>query len=49
MEIDVEDYGVGVQRILKYITTSDKEKVNILVIDACRDNPFESGWNATDL
>ena len=47
MEIDVEDYGVSVQRILKYITTSDKEKVNILVIDACRDNPFESGWNAT--
>lgn len=47
MEIDVEDYGVSVQRILKYITTSDKEKVNILVIDACRDNPFESNWNKT--
>ena len=47
MEIDVEDYGVSVQRILKYITAEDKEKINILVIDACRDNPFESNWNAT--
>ena len=47
MEIDVEDYGVSVQRILKYIETGEKEKVNILVIDACRDNPFESNWNAT--
>ena len=47
LEIDVEDYGVSVQRILKYIETNDKEKINILVIDACRDNPFESNWNAT--
>ena len=47
LEIDVEDYGVSVQRILKYIETNDKEKINILVIDACRDNPFESSWNST--
>ena len=47
MEIDVEDYGVSVQRILKYIETVDVKKINVLVIDACRDNPFESNWNAT--
>ena len=47
MEIDVEDYGVSVQRILKYIETEENKKINILVIDACRDNPFEANWNAT--
>lgn len=47
MEIDVEDYGVSVQRILKYMESKEKEKINILVIDACRDNPFEQGWNNT--
>tara|TARA_B110000211_G_scaffold199134_1_gene229386 strand:+ start:32 stop:1942 length:1911 start_codon:yes stop_codon:yes gene_type:complete len=47
MEIDVEDYGVSVQRILKYIEAKEKEKINILVIDACRDNPFEQSWNNT--
>jgi hypothetical protein len=47
MEIDVEDYGVSVQRILKYIEAKEKEKINILVIDACRDNPFEQSWNTS--
>lgn len=47
MEIDVEDYGVSVQRILKYMESKEKEKINILVIDACRDNPFEQSWNNT--
>lgn len=47
MEIDVEDYGVSVQRILKYLETEENKNINILVIDACRDNPFEANWNAT--
>lgn len=46
-EIDVEDYGVSVQRILKYIETDNEKKINIVVIDACRDNPFEQSWNRT--
>jgi len=46
-EIDVEDYGVSVQRILKYIETENEKKINIVVIDACRDNPFEQNWNRT--
>ncbi len=46
-ELDVLDYGVSVQRILKLIESKEGKKVNILVIDACRDNPFESNWNST--
>ena len=44
-ELDVEDYGVSLQRILKYIESEKDSSVNILVFDACRDNPFENSWN----
>ena len=45
-EFDVEDYGVSVQSILRYLdNTSDK--ANILILDACRNNPFESNWTRT--
>jgi len=45
-ETDVEDWGVSVQKIVRYLT-SNTNQVNILVLDACRDNPFESTWNST--
>ncbi len=45
-EIDIEDYGVSVQSILRYLE-SKTDQVNILVLDACRDNPFEVIWNKT--
>ena len=43
---DVLDFGVSVQNVLRYLE-SESEKVNILILDACRDNPFEVEWNAT--
>ena len=45
-EFDVMDYGVSVQNIMRYLTAQTNE-VNILILDACRDNPFESNWNST--
>lgn len=45
-EIDVQDYGVSLQRVLKLLE-SGEEELNILVLDACRDNPFEQTWNKT--
>ncbi|MDB4175591.1 tetratricopeptide repeat protein, partial [Flavobacteriaceae bacterium] len=45
-EIDIEDYSVSVQAILRYLEAKTNQ-VNILVLDACRDNPFESNWKST--
>ena len=45
-EFDVVDYGVSVQSIMRYLR-AQADKVNIIILDACRDNPFESNWNAT--
>ena len=45
-EYDVLDYGISVQNIMRYLRTQTDE-VNILILDACRDNPFESNWNTT--
>ena len=45
-EFDVVDYGVSIQSIMRYLR-AQANKVNILILDACRDNPFESNWNAT--
>ena len=45
-EEDVIDFGVSVQNIMRYLRAQTNE-VNILILDACRDNPFESNWNST--
>ena len=45
-EYHVQDYGVSVQAIMRYLTGITNQ-VNILILDACRDNPFEGNWNAT--
>jgi len=45
-EYDVKDYGVSVQDIMRYLSGMSNQ-VNILILDACRDNPFEGNWNAT--
>ena len=44
-EFDVIDFGVSVQSILRYLN-GVTNKVNILVLDACRNNPFEYHWDA---
>ena len=45
-EDEVELFGVSVQDIMRYLRDQTDE-VNILILDACRDNPFESNWNTT--
>jgi len=45
-ENDVVDYALSVQNILRYLE-SRTDQVNILILDACRDNPFENNWNKT--
>ena len=45
-ESDVEDYAVSVQKIMR-VLESKTDQVNILILDACRDNPFESSWQKT--
>ncbi len=43
-EFDVEDKALSVQKIMRYLT-SRTDEVNVLILDACRDNPFEQNWN----
>ena len=42
-EFDVQDFGVSVQNIIRYLN-SVTNKVNVFVLDACRNNPFENQW-----
>lgn len=42
-ERDVKYKAVSVQMILDVLT--DENKVNILILDACRDNTFEKDWS----
>ena len=45
-EDDVDYFGVNVQKIVNIlIRTTDQ--VNVLILDACRNNTFESQWNLT--
>ena len=46
-EEDVEDNGVSMQRVLRYLESTRHNQLNFIVLDACRDNPFESNWNKT--
>lgn len=46
-EDDVEDNGVSMQRLLRYLESTRENQLNFIVLDACRDNPFESNWNKT--
>ena len=45
-EFDVSDNAVSVQMIMRYLTNRT-DQVNILILDACRNNPFEGNWNMT--
>jgi tetratricopeptide (TPR) repeat protein len=40
---DAEDYGMPVESIIRYLTRQS-EQVNVIILDACRDNPYESKW-----
>ena len=41
---DVEDKALSVQKIMRFLTNKTSQ-VNVLILDACRDNPFEKNWN----
>ena len=43
-EDDVYYNGVNVQEIMRFLK-GVTDNVNILILDACRDNPFEKKWN----
>ena len=43
-KLEVEDYTVSLQKILRYVESTDSNKINFLVLDACRDNPYELSW-----
>lgn len=43
-EDDVYYYGINVQMIIRILTRSS-DQVNVLILDACRNNPFEQKWN----
>lgn len=45
-EDDVRDFAIAVGDVMRYLT-SKTEDVNVLVLDACRDNPFEQNWVQT--
>ena len=45
-DYDVMDNAVSVQNIMRYLNGMTNQ-VNILILDACRDNPFEVNWNKT--
>lgn len=45
-EDDVDYFGVNVQKIVN-ILIKTTDQVNVLILDACRNNPFESQWNLT--
>jgi antitoxin component YwqK of YwqJK toxin-antitoxin module len=47
VEGDLEDNGVSMQRVLRDLKSVREGQLNIIVLDACRDNPFESNWNKT--
>lgn len=42
-KFQVEDNALSVQNIMRYLTAKSNE-VNVLILDACRDNPFEVNW-----
>ena len=45
-KLEVEDYAVSLQKILRYLESSGtSSNINFLVLDACRDNPYEMSWS----
>ena len=44
-EWEVEEYAINVNRIMKYLTKLT-DQVNILILDACRNNPWEGNFRS---
>ena len=48
-EYDVDEFCLPVDKILSYLNAKDKDNanLNIVILDACRNNPFERKWSRT--
>ena len=48
-EYDVDELCLPVDKILSYLNAKDKDNanLNIVILDACRNNPFERKWSRT--
>ena len=44
-EWKIEEYAINVNRIMKYLTALT-DQVNILILDACRNNPWEGNFRS---
>ena len=44
-EWKIEEYAINVNRIMKYLTALT-DQVNILILDACRNNPWEGSFRS---
>ena len=45
---DVTNYGYSIQDILRSLNRYEN-KLNVFVLDACRDNPYEKGWKGKSI
>ena len=45
---DVTNYGYSIQDILRSLNRYEN-KLNVFVLDACRDNPYENGWKGRSI
>jgi tetratricopeptide (TPR) repeat protein len=46
-KFDVFDNGIDLSILMDEYWLPTKNEVNIFILDACRNNPFESKWNST--
>jgi len=44
-EFDVQDKAIPMQNILRFLESGRNDQLNFIVLDACRNNPFEKKWN----
>jgi len=44
-ELDVQAYAYPMQRLLDFLQRQRDGQLNFIVLDACRNNPFEKKWN----
>ncbi len=47
-EWKIEEYAINVNRIMKYLTAVS-DQVNILILDACRNNPWEGSFRSVSV
>ena len=41
----MQDKAIPMQNILRFLESGRNDQLNFIVLDACRNNPFEKKWN----